>query len=273
MKESKVAPTSSLDLDTAVRGGLEPEPMRAHRATAVPAAGAGVDEVRRAGDEDVVVPGDPAPDLPPDPAIDPDLQDEVPSCNILAQRVGEERREGDAGARQDRRPDVDVAVALVHLRQPGRQRDLLVLVGRRDVEAVVVDADAAVRVAGGERHLRRRGEQRRRAVGQVELPERGVLQVEARVGGAEDQVDDERDHAGEEREGEEDEEQAAAGLAEVVVRVVAAVLAHGWLVVSSELAGVCALVEELGMVSWGCVVCGRLGVGFILLINRRIRDW
>ncbi|KAG2560193.1 hypothetical protein PVAP13_8KG074351 [Panicum virgatum] len=211
-----------LDLDAAVGGRLEPEPVSPDDAGA-----AAADEVGRAGDEDVVVAGGPAADLPADAAVDPDLHDEVPVGDVLPHGVGEERREGDVRAGQDGRPDVDVAVALVHRREPGRERDLLVLVGGVDVEAVVVHADAAVGVVGGDGELRRRGEQRRGAVGEVELAERGVLEDEARVRGAEDEVDDERDEADEEGEEQEDAQQAPERLLELVVAVVAAVLAHG----------------------------------------------
>jgi hypothetical protein len=45
------------------------------------------------------------------------------TCKIrYVERVGEERREGYVGPSQDRRPDVDVAVALVHLGQPAAWR-------------------------------------------------------------------------------------------------------------------------------------------------------
>jgi hypothetical protein len=131
-----------LDLDVAVGGGLEPEPGGPGRAVAT-----GGDEEGRAGDEEVVVVRDPAADLPADAAVDLDLEDEVPRLAVLAERVGEVGREGHVGTGQHRRPDADVAVALVRGRQRRRHRELLVLVRRVHVEAVVVDPDALVRVA------------------------------------------------------------------------------------------------------------------------------
>ena len=170
----------------AVSGGLELEPTGPGRA--VPTGG---DKERRARDEEMVVAGDPAADFPPHTAVDLDLQNQVPRLTVLAERVGEVRREGDVGAGEDRGPDVDVAVALVHGGERRGHRDLLVLVGGVHVETVVVDPDLVVWVAGGDGDLERGGEGARRGgggggVGEVELPERGVLEEEARVGWAED---------------------------------------------------------------------------------------
>jgi hypothetical protein len=181
----------------------------------------------------VVVAGDPGADLPADAAVDLDLQGEVPRRDVLGEGAGEVGRERHVGAGEHRRPDVDVAVALVHRRQRRGQRHLLVLVRRVRVQAVVVHAHAAVRVARGEGHLQRGGERAGgggAVVGEVQLPERRVLEVEARVRGAEHEVDDERDDAHDGGQRQERVEQAPAPLPEVVVGVLAAVLAslpHG----------------------------------------------
>ncbi|TVU26802.1 hypothetical protein EJB05_29366, partial [Eragrostis curvula] len=160
----------------AVGGRLKLEPAGPLHAVAT--AG---DEESRACDEDVVVAGGPAADLPPDAAVDLDLHDQVPVGDVLGQCVGEVGRERDVGAGQHGRPDVDVAVALVHRRQRRAQRHLLVLVRRVDVQAVVVHAHAAVRVAGGDGHLQRRGEDAG-DVGEVQLLESGVLEEIAAAG-------------------------------------------------------------------------------------------
>jgi hypothetical protein len=214
-----VAYTTRLHLDAAVCRRLEPEPAGPGDAVA-----AAADEEGRALDEDVVAAGDPRADLPADAAVDPDLEDEVPRGDVLGERSGEVGREGDAGAGEHGRPDVDVAVALVRGRQRRAGRHLLVLVGRVRVEAVVVHAHAAVGVARGEGHLQRGGE-RRGAVGEGQLAERGVLEVEARVRGAEHEVDDEGDDADDGGQRQQRAQQAAAPPPEVVVAVVAAVLA------------------------------------------------
>jgi hypothetical protein len=212
----------------AVGGGLELEAAGPRRPVA-----AGGDEERRAGDEEVVVAGDPAADLPPDPAVDLDLEDEVARLAVLRDGAGQVGREGHVGAGQHGGPDVDVAVALVHGGERRGHRDLLVLVRRVDVEAVVVDPDAVVGVAGRDGHLQGGGEQAR-GVGEVQLPEGRVLQEEARVRGAQHQVHDQRDDGHDEGQAQQEPEQAPARLPEVVLAVVAAVLAHGCYVPSSS---------------------------------------
>ncbi|TVU26827.1 hypothetical protein EJB05_29392 [Eragrostis curvula] len=153
---------ATLHLDMAVCGRLEPEPAGPYDAVATTG-----DEEGWASDEDVVVSGGPASDLPPDAAVDLDLHDQVPVGDVLAERVGEVRGERYVGPGE-------------HRRQRRAQRHLLALVRRVHVEAVVVHADAAVRVAGGDGHLQRRGEDAG-DVGEVQLLERGVLEFRCRT--------------------------------------------------------------------------------------------
>lgn len=89
-------------------------------------------------------------------------------------------------------------MALEPRHQCGAKRDLLVPVEGVGVEAVVVDADAVVRVARRHRHLDHRRQQVGGRAGVVELGHRRVAQVEPRLRGAEHQPDDE--------DGEQDQE-------------------------------------------------------------------
>lgn len=145
-------------------------------------------QVGGAIDKQVVVAGGPVADLPPDPAVDLDEEEEEAVGLVLLQGVAEEGGDGDALAREVRGPDVDVLVALVEGRDPVGEGDLLGLVGGVDVEAVVVDADAVVGVAGGDGDLELGGEEV--GLGEVELDDLGVLEVEPGLGGPEDEVDD-----------------------------------------------------------------------------------
>lgn len=173
-------------------------------------------------DEDAVVIGGPAADLPPEAAVDLDEEVDESVGLVLGEGVAEVRGDGDEGAGEVRRPDVDVLVALVDAREAVGGGDLLVLVGGVDVEAVVVDADAVVRVSGGDGDLEGGGEEIRG--GEVEGENPGVLQVELGFGGAEDEPDDEdreEDEDDEEGDAEDGSPDYAAALA---VSVVAALL-------------------------------------------------
>lgn len=111
---------------------------------------------------------------------------------------------------------------LVEGRDAVGEGDLLGLVGGVDVEAVVEDADAVVGVAGGDGDLELGGEEVG-GIGEVELEDGGVLEVELGLCGTEDEVDDEDD----EEDDDDEEDQATAARADALVAlVVAAVFRH-----------------------------------------------
>lgn len=89
---------------------------------------------------------------------------------------------------------------------------MLVLVSGVDVAAVVADADAAVGVVEGNGGLHHGGEDVV-GKGEVELVDGGVLEVEAGLGGAEDEPYDDDDEKNDQDEGADgprgDEERAA----------------------------------------------------------------
>lgn len=127
-------------------------------------------------------------------------------------------------------------MALVGRRQHRAQRDLLVPVRRVDVHPLVVNSDAVVGVAGGERDLHGEGEgvggeggPRRRlgacAVGgEVEGEDGGVLEDKVGLGGPEDDPDEEDDEEDEDDEGGDAGKYASGQLAVVVAVMVAAFL-------------------------------------------------
>lgn len=132
---------------------------------------------------------DKSPDLPPHPAVHLQQQKNRPGILVLVQRQGIERRDGDFGAVDERRPDVDVLVTLVHRWDECDEGDLLVTVCRVDVEPVIVDADLVVGVAGGDGDLEAGGEDV--GYGVVEVEDGDVLEDEAGFGGLEDGPHDE----------------------------------------------------------------------------------
>jgi hypothetical protein len=218
---------AGLHLDAAPRGLRELERRHGGVGASESAGGVPGGEHGWAADEEVVAPGDPAPDLPLDPAVDLDLQRDEPGSDVLLHGVGDVPGHGHGLGRQHGGPDGDVAVALVLRREGHRRRDGLVAVGDEDVEALVEDADAVVGVAGGERHLRGRREGRvADADGPAELQ---VLQVEGRLGGAQREVDDQRDEGHHEDQRQQARRHAAAAAAQVVLVpvVVLLPLAHG----------------------------------------------
>ena len=217
--------TSHSHLDGASRGLRELERRHGVVAAADDAGVAG-GEHGGAADEEVVAPGDPAADLPLDAAVDLDLQRDEPGVDVLLEGVGDVAGDGHGLGRQHGGPDGDVAVALVLRRQRHGHRHGLVLVGHEHVQALVEDADVLVGVAGGQRHLRRR---RQRRVAQRDgPPELQVLQVEGGLGGAEREVDDQRDEGDDEDQRQQARRHAPAAPTQVVlVAVVLVVLAHG----------------------------------------------
>ncbi|CAN6577301.1 unnamed protein product [Malus baccata var. baccata] len=115
-------------------------------------------------------------DLKPGPAVYLDEQKNRPGILVLPESDGVVRSDGDLGAVDKRRPDVDVLVALVHRRDERRERDLLRTVRGVDVKLVVVDAELVVRVSGGDG---------------VEVEDSDVLEDEAGLGRLEDSPHDE----------------------------------------------------------------------------------
>lgn len=106
-------------------------------------------------------------------------------------------------------------MALVGGGDDGGDGDLLVAVGGVDEEAIVVDADAVVGVAGVEGDLQHGGEGV--GGGDVELGDGGILEGEAGLGGAEDEPDHQDDEEDDDDEGEQRRVEAAAELPLLVV--------------------------------------------------------
>ncbi|KZV15914.1 hypothetical protein F511_29086 [Dorcoceras hygrometricum] len=94
------------------------------------------------------------------------------------------RRDRDVAAVDERRPYVDVLVALVDRRDDGVEGDLLVAVGGVNVQLIVVDADSGVGVAGVDGDLQGGGEDV--GSGDVEREDGGVLESESGFLGLED---------------------------------------------------------------------------------------
>ena len=171
----------------------------------------------------VVVTGDPCPDLPPETPLRLDIDQKEPRLAVWDEGDGEVRRHGDGGAVQIGRPHDNIVVALVAGGERRGGGDPLSLVGCKGVELVVVYADAVVEVAGVERDLHDGGEEVG-ACGEVELEDGGVLEVELGLGGAEDEPDDEDDDEDNDDEGEDGSEEASVQLAPLAVSMVATVL-------------------------------------------------
>lgn len=141
--------------------------------------------IRRAVSKQVITPRNKRPNFPSNPAVNSHVNQHRPRQLIMVQRLRQVRRHWHGGAVQERRPHRDVLMALVGGLQPYRRSDLLAVVGGVDVETVVVNADSAVRVAGGEGDLEGGGEEV--WGGEVEGVDGGVLEHEMRLRGAEDQ--------------------------------------------------------------------------------------
>ena len=147
------------------------------------AAGAKGDE-GRAADVEVVATGDEGADLPTNPSVGSDGDEDITVTLVLAEAEEIERRDGDVGTINKRRPNIDLIVALVGRRDGGSVRDLLAPVDHVDFEAVVVNTDVVVRVARDERDLKIRSEEVR--YGGVEGVDRDVLEGEGGFGGSKD---------------------------------------------------------------------------------------
>lgn len=120
--------------------------------------------------------GDERSDFESDAAVEFDGEEDGADGLVLVQSgavVGSDRN----GVSDDeRRPDVDVVVALVGRLDDGTESDLLVPVDSEDVEAVVVDSDLVVRVVGGDGDLDAGGQEI--GAGDVEDVHGGVLDDE-----------------------------------------------------------------------------------------------
>ena len=135
--------------------------------------------------------GDEGPSLPADPPVDADGDEEVAGRLVLGERGGEVGRERDVGRGEEGRPDGGVVGRLEEGRQRGGHGDLHGAVLGVHVGAVVVDADAVVGVAGGERGLHGDGEVGGGA--DVDAHDAHVVEEEAGLGGAEDEPHDQHD--------------------------------------------------------------------------------
>lgn len=136
----------------------------------------------------VIFPSDKRTNFPSDPSAHFDTDHHRPSKLILGQCITVKWRNRDRISEQKRGPNREVLVALVRRRQQRRQRDLLAAVGGVDVDSVVVNADAVVRVAGGESDLEG-GREEASPGGNVECVDGGVLEDEVGTRGAEDEPD------------------------------------------------------------------------------------
>lgn len=136
----------------------------------------------------MVTAGDEGADFPPDSAVGLERDHDDAVSLVLHKGDGVKRRDGDLVAVDKRRPDVDVLVALVGLRDSGPVRDLLVVVNGEDVEAVVVDSDLVVGVSGGDCDLEVGSEEV--WDGGVEGVDGDVLEDEAGLRGLKDRPDD-----------------------------------------------------------------------------------
>lgn len=124
----------------------------------------------------MVAAGLPVADLPPQPPLDLHPEEEEAVGLVLGESIHEERRYRDAIAAQVRGPRVDVLVPLVEGRDGGCQRDLLVVVGGVDVQALVVDAHPVVRISRRQGHLEIGGEEI--GGGEVEGEDGGIMERE-----------------------------------------------------------------------------------------------
>ncbi|KAH0453962.1 hypothetical protein IEQ34_018286 [Dendrobium chrysotoxum] len=110
-------------------------------------------------DEDMVMIRGPATYLPPESSVDLDVEEEESVSLVLGEGGAEIGGDGDEGAGEVRGPDVDVLMALVETGDAVGRSNLLVPVGRVNVETIVVDADLFVRVSGGDGDLDGGGEE------------------------------------------------------------------------------------------------------------------
>lgn len=150
---------------------------------------------------DVVPPGDKPPNSPSHPSGHLDNHRDGTVGLVLSQRSTIVRRHRNVVAVDKGRPDVVILVALVHRLDSGKVSNLLVMVRRKDVKSVIVDADPVIRVMGGDGDLKV-GRKKDRG-GDVEGVDGGVLEGESGFPGLKDcPCDKERK---EDEEGEDEE--------------------------------------------------------------------
>ncbi|CAL9185367.1 unnamed protein product, partial [Musa hybrid cultivar] len=113
---------------------------------------------------------------------------QVPGRLFLQQGLHKLRRYRHGGSVEVERPDGDVLVPLETGGKGGGESDPLVHVGGVGAEAVVVEADVAVGVEGGDGDMHDGGEEAVWGGGEVELVDGGVLDVEAGFGRAEEAI-------------------------------------------------------------------------------------
>lgn len=116
--------------------------------------------------------GDEGTHLPADAAVELDDEQDGSRGLVLAEGDGVEGRDGDVGAVDEWRPDVDLLVALVRRRDGRTEGDLLAPVAGVHEEPVVVDPDLVVRVPGRHGDLE---------VGGEDVGDRGVEGVDGDV--------------------------------------------------------------------------------------------
>lgn len=124
----------------------------------------------------MVAAGDEGTDLESDATIEFDRQLDGADGLVLIQSGAVVRRDWNGVTDEERRPDVEIVVALVGRLNDGTESDLLVPVNGVDVEAVVVDADLVVRVPGGDGDLDTGGD--KVSGGDIEDEDGGVLDDE-----------------------------------------------------------------------------------------------
>uniref|UniRef100_A0A0A9GTR3 Uncharacterized protein n=1 Tax=Arundo donax TaxID=35708 RepID=A0A0A9GTR3_ARUDO len=211
------------DINDACGGALELEVSLSAAGVGAVAPLAVVDsEQRWAPDPEVVVAGDEGPRFPAYPAVDADGEEQVPRRLVLRQRHGEVGRQRHVGRGEEGRPDGGVEVALVGDGKRGGDGDLEAAVLGEGVDAVVVDADAVVGVARRQRDLHGDGEVG--GGGDVDADDGDVVEVEARLAGAEDQPDDEHDEEDDEDDGHDRSAAPPVQLLTLAVLVLVAVL-------------------------------------------------
>ena len=124
----------------------------------------------------MVAAGDEGADLESDATVDFDGQQDGADGLVLVESGAVVGRDRNGVTDDERRPDVDVVVALIVRLNDGTESDLLVPVDGVDIEAVVVDSDLVVRVPGGDGDLDTGGD--KISGGDVEEEDGGVLDDE-----------------------------------------------------------------------------------------------
>nr|GMD41638.1 hypothetical protein Csa_6G454480 [Ipomoea batatas] len=131
--------------------------------------------IRRTSDVDMVTASYEGADFPPNAAVEAEHDLDAAGDLGGGEHGAEEGRNGDVVAVDEGGPEIVVLVALVHRRDSGGEGDLLVAVDGEDGEAVVVNPDVVVRVAGFDGDLDGGGEDV--GGGDVEVEDGGVPEI------------------------------------------------------------------------------------------------